>query len=140
MLTQAQADKLIKMLKESLSDKAFEWHNNLNQEEQFIDVETEKIRFILALKRNPFEIRLHLRTKDRHIGLARIDAAKHHTNPDGTEIRNTPHIHLYREGYGNLAWAESIDWYDQKKPIATLERFLDEINARFRKGIQLILV
>lgn len=99
-----------------------------------------KVRFILALKRNPYEIRLHLRTQDRHIGLARIDAAKYHPNPDGTELRDTPHIHWYREGYEKLEWAEPIDWYDTHKPIQTLERFLKEISARFKNGIQLMMV
>ncbi|NLX26819.1 MAG: hypothetical protein GXY61_12830 [Lentisphaerae bacterium] len=140
MLTQEQADQLIAMLKQSVPDKVFEWHQNLSQDESFIDAETERIRFILSLKRNPFEIRLHLRTQDRHIGLARIDGAKYHPNPDGSELRNTPHIHWYREGYEKLDWAEPIDWYDTNNPVKTLERFLDEVHARFRNGIQMIMV
>jgi phage anti-repressor protein len=140
MLTQEQADSLIALLKESVANQVFDWYENLYQEEFFVDVEIEKIRFILSLKRNPYEIRLHLRTQDRHIGLARIDGAKYHPNPDGTELRDTPHIHWYREGYEKLEWAEPIDWYNTSKPIQTLERFLSEINARFRNGIQLMMV
>jgi len=140
MLTQAQADKLIEMAKESASAHVFEWYENQQQEETFVAVEFEKIRFVLSLKRNPFEVRLHLRLQERNIGLARIDAAKYHPNPDGTELRNVPHIHWFREGYHNLEWAEAIDWYDATNPVGTLYRFLDEIHARFKNGIQPMMV
>jgi hypothetical protein len=91
------------------------------------------------LSRNPFEIRLHLRTQKDNVGLCRIDAAPYHPNPDGTELRDTPHMHVYREGYG-LRWAEPIDWYDAADPQSTLERFLDEIHTRFPNGIQTMLL
>lgn len=139
MLTQEQADRLISMLKKSVSDKVFEWYHGQSQDELFVDVEEEKVKFVLSLKRSPYSIRLHFRTKDRNIGLARIDGAKYHPNPDGTELRNTPHIHWYREGY-DLNWAEAIDWYDTAKPIETLERFLNEIHARFENGMMGMMV
>ena len=112
MLSQEQANQLIEMLKESASGKVFEWQQNRYQEELFVAVESEKFKFVLSLKRNPYEIRLHLRTRDKNIGLARIDNNKYHPNPDGTELRNTPHIHWFKERYDQLAWAEpsSIKW------------------------------
>ena len=105
-----------------------------------LNLKRNQFKFVLSLKRNPYEIRLNLRTRDKNIGLARIDNAKYHPNPDGTELRNTPHIHWFKEGYDQLAWAEPIDWYDTTKPIATLERFLNEVYARFRHGMQLWIV
>jgi hypothetical protein len=136
MLTQAQADRLIEMLKEALRTDSFVWQNNKAQDEIFAAVADRKIQFVLFLKRNPFEIRLHLRTRDRDIGLARVDNAPYHPNPDGTEIRDRPHLHLYREGEG-LNWAEPVDWYDVANPLGTLERFLQIIRARFPAGYQL---
>jgi hypothetical protein len=136
MLTQAQADRLIAMLKEATRTEVFVWEQNRRQEELVVAVEDKKIQFILFLKRNPFEIRLHFRTRDRDIGLVRLDNSLYHPNPDGTEIRNQAHIHFYREG-DNLNWAEPIDWYDPNDPIATLERFLKIIHTRFPAGYQL---
>ncbi len=138
MLTQLQADQLIAQLKEAARKECFEWQNNQAQNELFVAVKNDKLHFILSLKRNPHEIRLHLRTKDRDIGLVRLDAAAFHTNPDGTELRNQPHLHKYREGYG-LEFAEPIDWHDPENPVATLDRFLEEITARFPFGYQLDL-
>lgn len=65
MLTQAQADKLIATLKEAARKDAFVWEENRRQDEMVVAVEDQKIQFILTLKRNPFEIKLHLRTRDR---------------------------------------------------------------------------
>ena len=139
MITQEQADRLIQTAKEALRQDEFVWELNRRQDEAFAAVEDSKIQFVLTLKRNPFEIRLHLRTRDRDIPLVRVDNAPYHPNPDGTEIRNQPHIHVFREGYG-LDWAEPISWYDPAEPLHTLERFLDEIRARFPAGHQLAMV
>ena len=139
MLTQTQADRLIALLKEAALKEAFVWLENKAQTEMFVAVEDEKIQFKLSMKRNPYEIRLHLRTWDRDIGLVRLDAAPFHANPDGTELRSQPHLHVYREGFG-LEFAEAVDWHEPENPTATLERFLDEIHARFPLGYQLALL
>ncbi len=137
MLTQAQADRLIAMLKEATRKEAFVWQQNQRQDELFVAVEDGKVQFYLSMKRNPFEIRLHLRTRDRDIGLVRVDGHLYHINPDGREIRDTPHIHVFREGFDQLPWAEPIDWYDPGNPLGTLQRFLDFVHARFPAGYQL---
>ncbi len=136
MLTQLQADRLIQLLKEASRPEAFVWERDKRQDELVVAVEDQKIQFILSLKRNPFEIRLHLRTRDRDIGLVRVDNNHYHPNPDGTEIRDRAHIHFYREGE-NLNWAEPIDWYNLNDPIATLERFLEIVRTSFPRGYQL---
>jgi hypothetical protein len=136
MLTQAQADRLITITKEAQRTDQLNWKTNQVENELLVAVEERELQFVLTLKRNPFEIRLHLRTKSRDIGLVRLDNALYHPNPDGTEIRNQPHLHTYREGDG-LAWAEPVDWCDVNSPYGTLGRFLDYIHARFPAGIQL---
>lgn len=135
-LTQTQADRLIAMLKKAARTEAFVWERNQRQDELVIAVDDQKVQFILSLKRSPFEIRLHLRARDRDIGLVRLDHAYYHSNPDGTEIRNRPHLHSYREG-GDLDWAEEVDGYDLTNPLGTLERFLREIHTRFPAGFSL---
>ena len=134
MLTQAQADRLIQLLKEAARTEVFVWERDKRQDELVVAVEDKKIQFILSLKRNPFEIRLHFRTRDRDIGLVRVDNFRYHANPDGTELRDQPHIHFFREGDG-LNWAEPINWYDLNDPIATLEQFLEIIRTRFPSGV-----
>lgn len=134
MLTQGKANELIAKAKEAARTEVFTWLDNERQEELFLAVEDEGLQFLLSLKRNPYEIRVQLRTKDRHIPLARIDNAVQHPNPDGTIIRG-PHIHWFKEGEG-MAWAEPIDWYRLDRPLDTLLRFLDLVHARFPKGLQ----
>ena len=135
MLTQTQADRLIAMLKEAARNEVFVWEQNKRQDELVVAVEDQKIQFILSMKRNPFEIRLHFRTKDRDMGLVRADNNVYHPNPDGTEIRNQPHVPFYRERE-SLNWAEPIDWYDLNDPLATLAKFLEIIHTRFPNGYQ----
>lgn len=140
MITQEQADRLIEMAKQATRGDTFVWEVNQRQDEFVAAVEDEKIQFVLTLKRNPFEIRLHLRTRDRDIALMRVDNAPYHPNPDGTEIRNQPHMHVFREGYHHLEWAEPISWYEINNPLGTLERFLTEIRTRFPAGYQLAML
>lgn len=135
MLTQTQADILIDALKEAVRKEIFGWLADRRQDELFVTVEKDNVFFVLSLIRQPFEIRLHLRTKQDNIGLLRVDAAPYHPNPDGTELRDTPHMHRYREGYG-MQFAEPIDWYNQDDPIATLTCFLEASRASFPMGIQ----
>ncbi|HEX8313168.1 MAG TPA: hypothetical protein VF614_17720 [Chthoniobacteraceae bacterium] len=139
MLTQIQADRLVALLKEAARKEVFVWQENRAQTELFVAVQDERIQFKLSMKRNPFEIRLHLRTRDRDIGLIRLDAAPFHTNPDGRELRNQPHLHMYREGFG-LEFAEPVHWHDPANPTATVERFLEEIRGRFPLGYELALL
>ncbi|MBK5282401.1 MAG: hypothetical protein JJE16_09960 [Nitrospiraceae bacterium] len=135
MLTQAQADRLIAIVKEAERSDPLNWQSNKMENETLVAIEERGLQFILSLKRNPFEIRLHFRTRDRDIGLVRLDNSHYHPNPDGTEILNQPHLHVFREGFG-LAWAEPVTWCDLNDPYGTLERFLGIIRARFPGGVQ----
>lgn len=139
MLTQEQAHRLISAMKNAAKQEMFVWQNSQRQDELIVAVEDGKLQFVLSMKRSPYEIRLHLRTRDRNIGLIRLDDAAYHPNPDGTEIHNQPHLHVYREGY-ELAFAEPVDWYDATNPIQTFERFLDVIHTKFPAGYQLELI
>jgi hypothetical protein len=138
MLTQTQADRLIALFKEAVRTDPLSWKVNEIANEILVSIEEKGLQFVLSLKRNPFEIRLHLRTRDRDIGLVRLDNSPYHPNPDGTEIVDQPHLHLYREGE-DLAWAQPVDWYDLDDPYSTLERFLSLIHTSFPGGVQVEL-
>ena len=118
------------MAKEAERTEPLVWLSNRQIDEAITAVEEKSFKFVLSLKRNPFEIRLHLRTRDRDVGLIRVDNSPYLPNPDGSEIRDRPHMHRYREGF-DLAWAEPVDWYSVSDPFGTLERFLQIVNARF---------
>lgn len=132
LLTQTDADELLLLNKESVLREVFVWLTDARQEELFVESGGKERKFVLNLNRNPFEIRLHFRTKSGSFGLARIDNAFQHINPDGNVLQG-PHLHWYREAFG-LAWAEPIDWYDLARPLDTLAKFLGLIHARFPAG------
>jgi hypothetical protein len=134
MLSQSKANELIALAKEAARREVFTWLQDARQEELLIALGQKDLEFLLSLKRNPFEIKVQLRTRERHIPLARVDNAAQHVNPDGTILR-CPHLHLYREGEG-MAWAEAAEWYRLDRPMDTLLHFLDLIASRFPFGIQ----
>lgn len=133
-LPQDKADELIHLAKEAVRNDAFTWLHNQQQVEHVIAVGDRDLQFLLSLKRNPFEIKAQLRTRDRNIPLVRIDNAAQHINPDGSILRG-PHIHWYKEGFG-AAWAEPIDWYELEQPMKTIFHFLGVISTRFPNGFQ----
>lgn len=133
-LIQSRADELIDLAKEVARKDAFTWAQGTQQEELVLAVGNEDLKFLLTLKRNPYEIKSQLRTRDRHIPLIRLDNTAQHINPDGTVVRG-PHLHRYREGFG-VTWAEPVDWYDADQPVETLFRFLDLIHTHFPNGFQ----
>ena len=109
MLTQQQGDQLVATLKEAAPRDVFVWVESRRQDEMLVSVDHDDLRFILTRNRNPFEIRSDLPTKQDNIGLMRVDGAPYHANPDGTELRNTRHPHVYREGH-DVSFAEPVDW------------------------------
>jgi hypothetical protein len=106
VLTQSEADALIAMPKFRVDDQEWEYPGlggkvsvpliGRNKRENFIlDVSRSRIDFAKETYQN--------RARQTMI-LVRIDfGSAPHRNPDGEEIP-TPHIHLYREGYGDK-WA-----------------------------------
>jgi hypothetical protein len=133
-LNDDKANELIHLAKEATKTEVFTWEHNRQQEELLIAVQDRDMHFLLTLKRNPFEIKAQLRTRERHVPLVRLDNAAQHVNPDGTVLRG-PHLHWYKEGDG-LAWASPADWCDLTQPMQTVMRFLDIIQTRFPKGFQ----
>ena len=139
MLTQQEADELLKKAKEATRKEILNWESPSRTDEIVIATGEPELQFLLSITRNPFEIKAHFRTKSKNIQLARIDTQKQHLNPDGERIVG-PHLHWYREGFVHLEWAEAIDWYDATKPMDTLYKFLNLIETKFPRGIQEVLL
>ncbi len=106
LLTQQEADTLLALEKHFFGDERFEFpslggalrislHSSDQREEFSLDITRGRI----LLEKNTFQTRAR-----KAVILARLDlAGPPHRNPDGEEI-TCPHLHLYREGYGDK-WA-----------------------------------
>lgn len=106
-LTQHEADTLLAIKKRySGSEERFDFpslggslrlplHSLDGKEEFSLDITCGRI----SLKKNTFQTRVR-----KAVVLARLDLARSpHRNPDGVMLE-CPHLHLYREGYGDK-WA-----------------------------------
>ena len=109
LLTQQEADSLLALEKHFLGNDRFEFpalggalriplHSPDRREEFSLDITRGRI----LLEKNTFQTRAR-----KAVILARLDlAGPPHRNPDGEEI-DCPHLHLYREGYGDK-WAAPL--------------------------------
>jgi len=108
-LTQAEAEALIAMEKHRLDDARWDYPGlggslniplvSIDKREDFLlDVSRGKIDLLKGTYQN----------RSRQIVvLVRLDFGGHpHRNPDDEEIPS-PHLHIYREGYGDK-WAEPV--------------------------------
>ncbi|MCW5946995.1 MAG: hypothetical protein KIT74_08180 [Fimbriimonadales bacterium] len=110
MLTQADADDLLAMDKYRTNNQQHAYP--LGGGYLSIDLQShdKSEKFILNISRGRIDLTkaTHQTRAHKTIILARLDiAGPTHRNPDGVEVP-CPHLHLYREGYGDK-WAAPID-------------------------------
>lgn len=132
-LTQAEADTLIGMEKH----RADEEHTSFPMRGESISLglwsADGREQFLLDLHRGRIDLRkVKMQNRGRQVVvLVRLDlGGPPHRNPDGEEI-GTPHLHLYREGYGDK-WAFLVpesDFRDLEDACATLQDFLRYCNV-----------
>ncbi|MBS3959524.1 MAG: hypothetical protein KGZ52_09005 [Xanthomonadaceae bacterium] len=108
-MTQQEADALLALEKHFLGSDRFDFpalggalriplYSSDRREEFSLDITRGRI----LLAKNTFQTRAR-----KAVILARLDlAGPPHRNPDGEEI-DCPHLHLYREGYGDK-WAAPL--------------------------------
>lgn len=131
-LTQAEADTLIGMEKMRMDSQQHFFPNpggsicvplasSDRREEFLLDVSRGKI--------NLSKVKYQNRSR-KVVVLSRLDIeGAPHRNPDGEEIP-TPHLHIYREGYGDK-WAvpvSSQNFADPTDMFLTMEDFMDYCN------------
>lgn len=106
-LTQSDADALLRMEKVPVSTDAFQFPDLGGRIEVPLQSRDEREQFSLDINRKRIALTTGYQTRARKVVvLARLDFAAPHRNPDGTEI-GVPHLHLYREGYGDK-WAIEV--------------------------------
>jgi hypothetical protein len=139
-LTQADADALLAMEKHKIDDSVYDYpslgggiriplQSPDKRELFFLDVTRSQIKLTKGTHQN--------RARGVAI-LARVDfGGAPHRNPDDEEIE-CPHLHLYREGYGDR-WAVALPagrFTDAGDPWLLLQEFMKFVNITMPPDIR----
>lgn len=131
-LTQAEADALIAMEKHRATEDRSDFPMGGQSLVLPLQSADKREQFILDLSRGRIDLlKVTMQNRGRHVVvLVRLDlGGAPHRNPDGEEVP-TPHLHIYREGYGDK-WAVPIPvdrFRDVNDVWTTLEDFLQFCN------------
>jgi hypothetical protein len=108
-LTQAEADALIAMEKHRINDDPSDFPAGGRSLSLPLQSPDKREQFLLDLSRGRIDLlKVKMQNRGRQvIVLVRLDlGGAPHRNPDDEEIL-APHLHLYREGYGDK-WAIAV--------------------------------
>jgi hypothetical protein len=108
-LSQSEADALIAMDKYRINEEQWDYPSLGGSISVPLRSEDKREEFFLDISRGKIDLKkTKYQNRGRHVVvLARIDlGGSPHRNPDDTEVA-TPHLHLYREGYGDK-WARPL--------------------------------
>ena len=127
-LTQAEADALIAMEKHRASEDRSDFPMGGQSVVLPLQSADKREQFLLDLSRGRIDLlKVKMQNRGRQVVvLVRLDlGGAPHRNPDDEEI-STPHLHVYREGYGDK-WGMPVPADRFRNPgdvWATLEDFL----------------
>lgn len=131
-LTQAEAEVLIGMEKHRASEERSDFPTSGESVSLPLQSTDKREQFLLDLSRGRIDLlKVKIQNRGRQVVvLVRLDlGGAPHRNPDGVEVC-TPHLHVYREGYGDK-WALPIpaDRFRNLDDVwLTLEDFLGFCN------------
>lgn len=127
-LTQAEADALMALEKARIDGTEWDYPDFGGRITVPLVSTDRREQFLLDLRRARIDLRKGTyQNRGRQVTiLARLDfGGAPHRNPDGEEI-GSPHLHLYREGYGDK-WAYPVpgaDFPNLDDPWLTLADFM----------------
>lgn len=130
-LTQAAADELIAMEKRRVDEQTWKYPDfGGGISVPLISVDRRE-RFILDLQRSQINVAkgTYQNRARQVVVLVRLDfGGSPHRNPDGNRVES-PHLHLYREGFGDK-WAFPVPdrFMDLNDPWQTLDDFMAYCN------------
>jgi hypothetical protein len=139
-LTQAEAIELINMEKHRLDDTAWDYPTLGGSITIPLIAANRKESFLLDISRSRINLAkgTYQNRGRKIVVLVRLDfGGPPHRNPDDAEIP-TPHLHIYREGYGDK-WAfpiSSEEFSDIANLSQTLEDFMRYCNITERPSIR----
>jgi len=145
MLTQIEADSLIAMPKRLEQSSQLKFPSGGEKQSWKALSSISRDHFLMDVNRNGIRL-LKCTYQERYRLteiLVRVDVGvtSYHQNPDGELIRG-PHVHLYREGYGDK-WASLLPQDRFASPgdlVQTLRDFLEFCNVEAVPEIQLSLL
>lgn len=108
-LTQLDADALIALEKVRVDDRTYDYPDAGGKLTLGLTSRDNREAFILDITRGRIDLAkgTYQNRAKQVIPLVRLDfGGPPHTNPDG-EVIQTPHIHVYREGFGDK-WAAPL--------------------------------
>lgn len=106
-LTQSDADALLCLEKFRVDSTAYAFPDLGGQIQISLQSENQRESFSLDISRRRIALTTKYQGRARQsLVLARLDFNSPHRNPDETEV-GVPHLHLYREGYGDK-WAYEV--------------------------------
>jgi hypothetical protein len=108
-VTQSEADALISMPKLKANDDVFEYPGMGGSVIIPLVSEDRRENFLLDISRGRIDLKkgTYQNRARKVVILARLDfGGPPHRNPDGGEIPS-PHLHVYREGFGDK-WAAAV--------------------------------
>jgi hypothetical protein len=132
VLTQSEADLLITLKKHRVDDKEVDYPDLGGSVVIPLMSVDKREKFWLDIRRGRIDLRkgTYQNRAREVVVLVRLDfGGAPHRNPDGEEIP-APHLHLYREGYGDK-WAYPVPlnkFMDLADLRATLDNFMDYCN------------
>lgn len=132
-LDQAEADALIAMEKRRLDASEHDYPSPGACLTVPLISTDRRESFLLDLRRSRINLAkgTYQNRARQVVVLVRLDfGGAPHRNPDGQKI-GTPHLHVYREGYGDR-WARSVPsdrFHDLNDPWQTLEDFMQFCNV-----------
>jgi hypothetical protein len=130
-ITQAEADALIAMPKIRTSDEPWNYPSLGGAISVPLVSPDKRENFLLDIRKGRIDLsKGSYQNRSRQvIILVRIDfGGSVHRNPDGAEVQ-CPHLHLYREGYGDK-WATPLpaDFSDTVDAMNLLDAFMRYCN------------
>lgn len=131
-LTQAEANALIAMAKHRIDNEEWDYPDFGGGISVPLVSADRREQFVLDIRRGRIDLaRGTYQNRGRQVViLVRLDfGGAPHRNPDGEEI-TSPHLHLYREGYGDK-WAVPVSgdrFQNVHDPWRTLEDFMRYCN------------
>lgn len=135
-IPQVEADALIAMEKVRENDTVYKFPNLGGSTIAELVSQDKKEKFLLDIYRGTIKLsKVRYQTRARQtIILVRVDLdGPEHQNPDGTIIP-TPHIHLYREGFGTK-WAQPLSSFAEFSQPNVIPQMLNDF-MRFCHIIQ----
>ena len=131
-LTQAEADALLQMEKHTVHSDQYSFPTGGESLILSLQSSDRREAFLLDLSRGRINLeKVKVQNRARQVVvLARLDlAGPPHRNPDGEEF-SCPHLHVYREGYGDK-WAFALpiaQFTDPNDIWTTYQEFLQYCN------------